>query len=189
MPTDSVAGSALTRRSSLKGDISGGITAGVLTIPVSIGYGLLALQPLGEGYLSYGIVAGLMSAIVVLLACALLGGSAGLIYTPRSVVTLVMAAVVLEGVARGPAAIAAHGDVGRTLSLVFFVVLMAGFFQALVGAVRIGRLIRYIPSPVMSGFQNAAAVLIMLSQVDALLGFRRRVPLAQSPPICPRCSR
>ncbi|PYM71928.1 MAG: hypothetical protein DME10_14395 [Candidatus Rokuibacteriota bacterium] len=178
MPTESVAGSALTRRSSLKGDISGGITAGVLTIPVSIGYGLLALQPLGEGYLSYGIVAGLMSAIVVLLACALLGGSAGLIYTPRSVVTLVMAAVVLEGVARGPAAIAAHGDVGRTLSLVFFVVLMAGLFQALVGAVRIGRLIRYIPSPVMSGFQNAAAVLIMLSQVDALLGFRRRVPLS-----------
>src|SRR5712691_2503589 len=82
-----------------------------------MGYGLLALQPLGEGYLSYGIVAGLMSAIVVLLACALLGGSAGLMYTPRSVVTLVMATVVLEGVARGPAAIAARGDVGRTLTL------------------------------------------------------------------------
>src|SRR5205807_7542069 len=136
MPTDSVAGSALTRRSSLKGDISGGITAGVLTIPVSIGYGLLALQPLGEGYLSYGIVAGLMSAIVVLLACALLGGSAGLIYTPRSVVTLVMAAVVLEGVARGPAAIAAHGDVGRTLSLVFFVVILPGLIPAIFCALR-----------------------------------------------------
>jgi len=165
-------------RSSLKGDISGGVTAGVLTIPVSMGYGLLALQPLGEGYLSYGIVAGLMSAIVVLLASTLLRGSAGLMYTPRSVVTLVMAAVVLEGVARGPAAVAAHGDVGRTLTLVFFVVFMAGLFQALVGAVRLGRLIRYIPSPVMSGFQNAAAVLILLAQVDTLLGFRRHVPLS-----------
>jgi MFS superfamily sulfate permease-like transporter len=178
MTTDSVAASAMIGRSSLKGDISGGITAGVLTIPVSMGYGLLALQPLGEGYLSYGIVAGLMSAIVVLLASTLLRGSAGLMSTPRSVVTLVMAAVVLEGVARGPAAIAAHGDVGRTLTLVFFVVFMAGLFQALVGAVRLGRLIRYIPSPVMSGFQNAAAVLILLAQVDTLLGFRRHVPLS-----------
>ncbi|HEV8531802.1 MAG TPA: SulP family inorganic anion transporter [Methylomirabilota bacterium] len=178
MPTDTVAAGATIGRSHLKGDISGGITAGVLTIPVSMGYGLLALQPLGEGYLSYGIVAGLMSAIVVLLACALLGGSAGLMYTPRSVVTLVMATVVLEGVAHGPAAIAARGDVGRTLTLVFFVVFTAGLFQALFGAVRLGRLIRYIPSPVMSGFQNAAAVLILLSQVDTLLGFRRHIPLS-----------
>lgn len=178
MPTETVAAGTLIGRPSLMGDISGGVTAGILTIPVSMGYGLLALQPLGEGYLSYGIVAGLMSAIVVLLACALLGGSAGLMYTPRSVVTLVMAAVVLEGVARGPAVVAAHGDVGRTLTLVFFVVFMAGLFQALFGAVRLGRLIRYIPSPVMSGFQNAVAVLILLAQVDTLLGFRRHVPLS-----------
>src|SRR5438094_9067923 len=100
MPTDSVAGSALTRRSSLKGDISGGITAGVLTIPVSIDYGLLALQPLGEGYLSYGIAAGLMTAIGVLLACPLLRVSPRLIYTPRPVAHVVMVAVVLARGAR-----------------------------------------------------------------------------------------
>ena len=110
----------------LKGDLAGGISAGVLTIPVSMGYGVLALQPLGDGYVSHGVVAGLVSAIIVLLAGALLGGSAGLMYTPRSVVTLIMAAVILEGVARGPAAVAAHGDVQRTLTLVFFVVVAAG---------------------------------------------------------------
>ena len=163
----------------LKGDIAGGVSAGVLTIPVSMGYGILALQPLGDRYVSYGVVAGLLSAIVVLLAGALLGGSTGLMYTPRSVVTLIMAAVVLEGVVRGPAAIAAHGDVERTLTLVFFVVVAAGIFQALFGALRLGSLIRYIPSPVMAGFQNAVAILIILAQVDTLLGFRRHVPVAQ----------
>src|SRR2546426_6004420 len=162
MTTDSVAASAMIGRPSLKGDISGGITAGVLTIPVSMGYGLLALQPLGEGYLSYGIVAGLMSAIVVLLACALLGGSAGLIYTPRSVVTLVMAAVVLEGVARGPAAIAAHGDVGRTLTLVFFVVFMAGLFPGLLGGLRPRGPPPSIPPPGLSGVPNAPPPLLPL---------------------------
>lgn len=164
---------------SLKGDIAGGVSAGVLTIPVSMGYGILALQPLGDGYVSYGVVAGLVSAIVVLLVGALLGGSAGLMYTPRSVVTLIMAAVVLEGVARGPAAVAAHGDIQRTLTLVFFVVVAAGLFQALFGALRLGGLIRYIPSPVMAGFQNAVAILIILGQVNTLLGFRRYVPLGQ----------
>ena len=163
----------------LKGDIAGGVSAGVLTIPVSMGYGILALQPLGDGYVSYGVVAGLLSAIVVLLAGTLLGGSAGLMYTPRSVVTLIMAAVVLEGVVRGPAAVAAHGDVERTLTLVFFVVVAAGMFQALFGALRLGSLIRYIPSPVMAGFQNAVAILIILAQVDTLLGFGRHVPVAQ----------
>jgi sulfate permease, SulP family len=161
---------------SLKGDIAGGVSAGVLTIPVSMGYGILALQPLGERYVSYGVVAGLLSAILALLAGALLRGAAGLLYTPRSVVTLIMAAVVFEGVARGPGAAAAQGDVERTLTLVFFVVVAAGLFQALFGALRLGGLIRYIPSPVMAGFQNAVAVLIILAQVDTLLGFRRHIP-------------
>ncbi|MDP2702684.1 MAG: SulP family inorganic anion transporter, partial [Candidatus Rokubacteria bacterium] len=137
------------------------------------------LQPLGDGYVSYGVVAGLVSAIVVLLVGALLGGSAGFMYTPRSVVTLIMAAVVLEGVVHVPAAVGAHGDVQQTLTLVFFVVVAAGMFQALFGALRLGSLIRYIPSPVMAGFQNAVAILIIVAQVDTLLGFRRHVPLGQ----------
>jgi len=164
---------------SLKGDLAGGVSAGVLTIPVSMGYGILALQPLGDSYVSYGVIAGLVSAIVALLAGAMPGGSAGLMYTPRSVVTLIMAAVVLEGVVRGPAAVAAHGDIQRTLTLVFFVVVASGIFQALFGALRLGGLIRYIPSPVMAGFQNAVALLIIAAQIDTLLGFRRHVPLGQ----------
>jgi len=163
-------------RSGSSGDLAGGVSAGILTIPLSIGYGLLAFQPLGDGFIPYGILAGLLSAIVVLFSGVLLRGSPGLMYTPRSVVTLVMAAVVIEGVARGPAAVAARGDVQRTLALVFFIVLAAGFFQALIGVLRLGSLIRYIPSPVMAGFQNASAILIVAAQVDALLGFRRHVP-------------
>ena len=166
---------------SIKGDIAGGVSAGVLTIPVSMGYGILALQPLGDRYVSYGVVAGLASAIFVLLTAALLRGSPGLLYTPRSVVTLIMAAVVFQGVARGPGAVAAHGDVQRTLTLVFFVVVAAGLFQALFGALRLGGLIRYIPSPVMAGFQNAVAVLLLVAQVDPLLGLRRHIPFGQLP--------
>src|SRR5207244_1326305 len=66
-------------------------------------------------------------------------------------------------------------------TLVFFVVVAAGLFQALFGALRLGGLIRYIPSPVMAGFQNAVAVLIILAQVDTMLGFRRHVSVGRLP--------
>jgi len=98
-------------------------------------------------------------------------------YAPRSVVTLIMAAVVLEGVTKGPAAVVTGGNVTRRLTLVFFIVLLAGIFQTAFGALRLGTFIRYIPSPVMAGFQNAVAVLIILAQVNALLGIPQNIPL------------
>src|SRR5262249_35734351 len=57
----------------------------------------------------------------------------------------------------------------------------AGFFQALFGVFRLGVLVKYIPSPVMAGFQNAAAVLIFSSQLGPLLGLARAVPPSQLP--------
>jgi hypothetical protein len=65
-------------RSGTSGDLAGGVSAGILTIPLSIGYGLLAFQPLGDGFIPYGILAGLLSAIVVLFSgssCAALPAS------------------------------------------------------------------------------------------------------------------
>ncbi|HET8577693.1 MAG TPA: SulP family inorganic anion transporter [Methylomirabilota bacterium] len=163
----------------LRGDLAGGITAAILTIPVSMGYGLLALHVLGDQYVSYGILAGLLSAIFVPLTCVLLGTRVAMMYAPRSVVTFLIASVVLEEVVRGPAAVAPLGDIRWTLTLVFFVIVAAGLFQALFGLLRLGGLIRYIPSPVMAGFQNAVALLIFLSQLDTMLGFPRHIPFTR----------
>ncbi len=163
----------------IKGDLAGGITAAILTIPVSMGYGVLALHALGDRYVSYGILAGLLSAIFVPLTSVLLGTRAAMMYAPRSVVTFLIASVVLEGLVHGPAAVGLLGDVRWTLTLVFFIIVAAGLIQALFGALRLGGLIRYIPSPVMAGFQNAVAVLIFVSQLDAMFGFPRHIPLAR----------
>lgn len=161
--------------SNWRGDVSGGVTSAVLTIPVSMGYGILALYPLGEHYVSYGLLAGLYSAIVVPIVAVLLGADTPMMYAPRSVVAFLLSSIVLHGLVRSKAGVVDLGNVGQTLTLVFFVVLIAGLFQALLGALRLGSLVQYIPSPVMAGFQNAAAVLILLSQLDTLLGFRRHV--------------
>jgi MFS superfamily sulfate permease-like transporter len=155
----------------LKGDLVGGVTSAVLTVPVSMGYGVLALAPLGDQFIPVGILAGLYSAIFIPLTILLLGDRHTLMYAPRSVVTFLLASVIAGGLAQ------AHGP--RTLVLVFLVIFLAGIFQALFGVLRLGNLIRYIPSPVMAGFQNAVAVLIFLSQLAPMLGAPRHLPILQ----------
>jgi SulP family sulfate permease len=161
-------------RSNWKGDVTGGVTAAVLTVPVSMGYGILALYPLGDQYVSYAILAGLYSAALVPIAAVLLGADTPAVYAPRSVVTFLLGSIVLHSLVRSAGLDLT--DVHRTLTFVLFVVLAGGLFQALFGALRLGTLVQYIPSPVMAGFQDAAAVLILRSQLDTLLGFRRHVP-------------
>ena len=58
----------IPRPADLKGDLMGGATAALLTIPVSMGYGLLALSPFGDGYVATAVLAGLYApgALVVL---------------------------------------------------------------------------------------------------------------------------
>ena len=156
---------------SLKGDLVGGASSAVLTVPVSMGYGVLALLPLGDQYISVGILAGLYSAIFIPLTILLLGDRHTLMYAPRSVVTFLLASVIAGGLAQPP---------GRhTLVLIFLVIFLAGIFQVLLGILRLGNLIRYIPSPVMAGFQNAVAVLIFLSQLAPMLGVPRHLPALQ----------
>jgi MFS superfamily sulfate permease-like transporter len=156
-------------------EIAAGTTAAVLTIPVSMGYGLLTLYALGDAYVPYGLLAGLYSAIFVPLVALLLGTRTAIMYAPRSIVAFLLSAIVLQDVARSRKPVVDPGDVYGTLTVVFFIVLAAGLLQFLFGAFRLGVLVKYIPSPVMAGFQNAAAVSIFVSQLGALLGLPRSV--------------
>jgi MFS superfamily sulfate permease-like transporter len=153
----------------LKGDLAGGVTSAVLTVPVSMGYGVLALLPLGDEYIPVAILAGLYSAIFIPLTVLLLGDRHALMYAPRSVVTFLLASVIAGGLVQTPGP--------RTLVLISLITFLAGIFQALFGILRLGNLIRYIPSPVIAGFQNAVAVLIFHSQLAPMLGVPRDFPV------------
>jgi SulP family sulfate permease len=158
----------MTNRSSLRDDVAGGIAGGIVTIPSSIGYGVLAFGTLGDAFIPSAILAGLYSAVVVSLVVLLLGQRTSTAFAPRSIITVLFAAIVVDTVARAARQDAANID--RTLALVMLIVLVAGVFQALFGLLRVGNAIRYIPSPVMAGFQNAVAILLLLAQVKPLVG-------------------
>lgn len=169
------------RLSALRSDLAGGVTAAVLTIPLSMGYGALAVHGLGERYIAYGALAGLYGAIVVPVVAVLLGARNATAYAPRSVVASLIGSLVVHSLVRAEAGLVDLDDVRGTLGVLFFVLLLAGVFQALFGALRLGGLVRYIPSPVMAGFQNAAAVLILVSQIGPLLGLRASASLVELP--------
>jgi acetyl-CoA hydrolase len=66
------------------------------------------------------------------------------------------------------------------LAVLFSIILLGGAFQALFGLTRLGTVIRFIPQPVMSGFQNAAALLLLLVQLGNLFGFDKSTTFVQA---------
>ena len=165
----------------LRGDLTGGLTAAMLSIPISMGYGLLALSPLGEAYVSQAILAGLYAPVFGCIVAVLLGARTTMIYSPRSIVTFLIGAIVLQSLARSHAPYVQSLTGPHLLALAFLVIFMAGAFQVLFGMLKLGSLVKYIPAPVIAGFQNAAAILIFFSQLPALLGLREHWPMWQLP--------
>ena len=153
-------------------DIMGGLTAAVTAIPLAIAFGVLALSPLGPEYASAGALAGLYGAIFTGFFAAALGGTACQVTGPTGPLTTVTTALVASLVAQ-------HDTPELALSLTFLCISMAGVAQILLGFLRVGGLIKYIPYPVIAGFMNGIAIIIGLGQVRPLLGMDSHTPWQQ----------
>jgi MFS superfamily sulfate permease-like transporter len=110
----------------LRGDLMGGATAALLTIPVSMGYGLLALSPLGESYVAMAVLAGLYAPVVGCLIAVLLGANTTMIYAPRSIVTFLIGAIVLNGLVNSTVPALKGASPAALLVLCFLLVFLSG---------------------------------------------------------------
>lgn len=159
-------------REGLRGNVVGGLLAALVTVPLSMGYGALAFAPFGPDYVSRGVAAGLYAAAFLGLLAILMGARGVAIYAPRSLVSVIIAAVSADlflGAAWLP-----RDDPAQVTAAIFLMVALAGAFQLAFGLARLARVVKFIPTPVMSGFQMAAAVIIMVSQLPAVLGLESR---------------
>ena len=153
-------------------NIVAGLVAGVVSLPLSMGLGALAVAPFGPEYVQLGVQAGLYGAAFLSLIAVLAGARGVAIYAPRSLISFVIASVVgevLVGAAWLP-----RGDPSVVMSALFLMIAMAGAFQVVFALVRLPRLVKFIPTPVMAGFQNAAAITICLTQLHVMLGLANR---------------
>ena len=166
------------RLQNLRGDLAGGVTSALTGIPVAMGYGMLALSPLGTEFVSQGVLAGLYAVICGGIVALFLGANTTIIFGPRSIVTYLIAALVIHTFVRSDNAFIQQAPPTVVLTLLFLLLALAGTMQMLLGILGLGRVVRYIPAPVMAGFQNAAAILIFFSQLPPILGFPTAMPLA-----------
>ncbi len=159
-------------REGAKGNLVGGLLAALVTVPLSMGYGALAFAPFGPEYAAKGVLAGLYAAAFLGLLAIVMGARGVAIYAPRSLVSVIIASV-SAGLFLD-AAWLPKDDPAQVMAAIFLLVALAGAFQLAFGFARLARVVKFIPTPVMSGFQIAAAMIIMVSQLPPMLGLPAR---------------
>ncbi len=145
------------------GDLWGGLAAMLVALPSAIAFGVTIFEPLGSGYAAQGAVAGMLGATVLGVVAAAFGGTKRLITAPCAPATAVLAALAIGLSQEGVAPQAA-------LLVMTLVGLACGVIQVLFGALGLGRLIKYMPYPVVSGYLSGVALIIIVSQAPKLLG-------------------
>jgi len=143
----------------LKGDLFGGITAGIVALPLALAFGVSS---------GLGPSAGLYGAIFIGFFAALFGGTNTQISGPTAPMTAISMVVVAGIVA------AFEGDVSKALPVILSVFLLAGLMQVGLGLLGLGKYIRYIPYPVVSGFMTAIGVIILVTQLLPAVGYYPR---------------
>ena len=144
----------LIETSKLRGDFFGGLTAGVVALPLALAFGLQS---------GMGAIAGLYGAIAIGMIAAWFGGTPTQISGPTGPMTVVSAVVIAS-------AIETHGSLSSAMGTIIAIFLLAGVFQIILGIFKIGQYVRYMPYPVVSGFMSGIGVIIILLQIFPFFG-------------------
>src|SRR5438874_7929919 len=139
------------RRADLLADLGAGLTVGLIALPLAIGFGIASGVTPQQG---------LWTGIIASLVIALLGGSRFQVAGPTGAFVPVLFSVV-----------AVYGYSGLALATI-----MAGVMLILLGALRMGRLLKFFPYPVVAGFTSGIAVIIFCGQLNEFLGLGLKMP-------------
>ena len=154
----------------LGGEFSGALASALVAIPQSVVVGMLAVVPLGPAYAYLGVMAGLYASIISSFITALPRSGTCQVGGPHSALSIITASVI-AGLMADPRLAGPDGpDIARILGLVLMCLFLAGLFQTLLGLLRFGNFVKYIPYPVVAGFMNGIAVSVFLAQLHPLLG-------------------
>lgn len=151
--------------SNLKGDLFGGITAGIVALPLALAFGIQAFSGVSDpSAASLGAYVGLTGAMLLGFFAALFGGTHSQISGPTGPMTVVTATLVTG------AWTASGGSISQVLLSMALAAIFCGLFQILFGLIKIGKYVRYIPYPVLSGFMSGIGVIIIIQQLYPLVG-------------------
>lgn len=152
------------------GDARGGLACAVVSLGILLPLGLLAVAPLGTEVAATGVRAAFVAAVVGGLVANAIGGVALPGHIPKTPTTLIYAGLIASLAADPQLRTGAVHDVGAIVTLASLAVALAGALQVALGLLRLGSLVRFVPLPVVAGFMDGVAIMIVLAQVPPLLG-------------------
>lgn len=144
--------------------------AAALSLPVAISLGIVTLEPLGAHFAPLGVAAGVYGVAICSLLTVAFGSRGAIINVPRSVTAVFVAAMLLQATGAHRVVAGAAPSPEFLYGLLFLFLALSGAFQALIGILRLGMLVKYLPHPVLAGFMNAVAILLAAAQLPALAG-------------------
>ena len=142
--------------SNIKGDLFGGLTAGVVALPLALAFGEQS---------GLGAVSGLYGAAFLSLLAAIFGGTKTQISGPTAPMTA-LSMLVVGGILQ-----AYNGKIDDALPVILGVFVLAGIFQMILGFIKLGTYIKYIPYTVISGFMTGIGVIIILTMILPSVGY------------------
>ncbi len=161
----------MIKTNNIKGDIFGGVTAGIVALPLALAFGIQAFGGINDPAApSLGALAGLIGATLLGFFAALFGGTHSQISGPTGPMTVITASLI------SAAWTASSGSFSTVLISMAMAGIFCGLFQILFGLIRIGKYVRYIPYPVLSGFMSGIGVIIILQQIYPMIG--KKSPVA-----------
>lgn len=131
----------------LKGDIQGGIISSIVALPQALAFGVAV---------GLGASSGVWGAIILCFIAGLFGGKVPLISGPTGPVAIVTASVAANF----------QGD----LSSIFLVLFLSAIIQILISLTNAPSVVKYVPYPVISGFLNGVGTILILMQLNPLVG-------------------
>lgn len=159
--------------SQVRGDITGALASVLVSLPLSMTIGVVAFAPLGKEFAVQGVMAGLFGAIILGAASALFGAKAVLISGPRAASALILSSLITQLLLSDALFFPSGETIEHVIAIAYFAILLAGAIQIASGVLGIGNIVKYIPYPVIAGFVNSSALLIISGQSWVLLDVRR----------------
>jgi len=144
-------------------DAWGGLAAMLVALPSAIAFGVATFAGLGPGFSAQGALAGMLGAAALGLVASAWGGAPRLITAPCAPAAAVLAALTIQLSQSGSESI-------EILLMLVATAMLAAVLQILFGVIGLGRLIKYMPYPVVSGYLSGVGLIIVLGQIPKFLG-------------------
>ncbi|WP_213763950.1 SulP family inorganic anion transporter [Caballeronia sp. dw_19] len=157
------------RLRSIARDATGALAGALTVVPIILSCGAVLYESMGPAWVTAGISAAFVAAVVAAIVTALLGKTPLHMNSPKTTHAAILSGLIAS-VATDPSFAAANASGGAALILVACTALLvSGIVQTILGASRLGLLVKFVPYPVLAGFINGFAIQIILNQLPRAL--------------------